>query len=349
MKKKNLVVIGYGGMGKWHIRHAQGSDVVTLCGTYDILEEKRAAATEAGIYAYPSFEAVLADPKVDIVTVATPNDVHKEIVIAALEAGKHVICEKPVAMNSTELLEMIAASERTGKLFTVHQNRRWDADFLAMKQIYESDVLGEVFGIESRVQGSRGIPGDWRKEKAHGGGMLLDWGVHLIDQALQMIPGKISSLYAKFDHVTNNEVDDGFKLDLYFANGLTYRIEVGTSHFISLPRWYMTGNNGSASMQGWHDPAQVTCCKLWFEQGVVPVQTSAGLTKTMAPRNENTISTESVEQPASDVHDFYRNVCRAIDGKETQLITHAEVLRVFRVMEAAMESDRIGAPVALES
>lgn len=349
MKKKNLVVIGYGGMGKWHIRRAQNSDVVSVIGTYDILEEKRAAATVDGLYAYPTLEAVLADPKVDIVTVATPNDVHKEIVIAALEAGKNVICEKPVAMNSEELLKMIAASERTGKLFTVHQNRRWDADFLAMKQIYESDMLGEVFGIESRVQGSRGIPGDWRKEKEHGGGMLLDWGVHLIDQALQMIPEKISSLYARFDHVTNNEVDDGFKLDLHFASGLTYRIEVGTSHFISLPRWYMTGNNGSASMQGWHDPAQVTCCKLWFEQGVVPVQTSAGLTKTMAPRNENTISTETVAQPASDVHDFYRNVCHAIDGKESQLITHAEVLRVFRVMEAAMESDRIGAPVDFEA
>jgi len=98
MKKLNLVVVGYGGMGGgFHCRHAQSSDVVNLLGIYDILPERRKVAEENGIYAYPTYEAVLADERVDLVTVAIPNDVHKDVVVKALDAGKHVICEKPVA------------------------------------------------------------------------------------------------------------------------------------------------------------------------------------------------------------------------------------------------------------
>lgn len=117
--KKNLVVIGYGGMGTWHTQHALKSDVVELAGIYDIKEEKCALARERGIFAYDSLEAVLNDPKVDLVTVAIPNDSHKEVVIKALEAGKNVICEKPVALNSRQLQDMIDASKKNGVLFTV--------------------------------------------------------------------------------------------------------------------------------------------------------------------------------------------------------------------------------------
>ena len=113
---------------------------------------------------------MLADKQTDLVLVATPNDVHKELVIAALEAGKNVVCEKPVTLCSEDLKEMRAAAERTGKFFTVHQNRRWDEDYLTVKKILEEGKLGEVFRIESRVHGSRGIPGDWRQEKEKGGG-----------------------------------------------------------------------------------------------------------------------------------------------------------------------------------
>ena len=85
------------------------------------------------------------------------------------------ISEKPVALSQEELEEMIAASKKYGKLFTVHQNRRWDPDFKCVQKILADNELGKVFRIESRVQGSRGIPGDWRNQKAHGGGMVLDW------------------------------------------------------------------------------------------------------------------------------------------------------------------------------
>ena len=261
--KKGVAIVGYGGIGTWHTRHILNSDVVELKGIWDIDEKRRAAAIENGIHVYSSYEDLLSDESVELVTVAVPNDVHKPLSIQAMEAGKNIICEKPVAMNLTDLKDMIAASKRAGVIFTTHQNRRWDADFRMMKSVYDSGDLGEVFAIESRVQGSHGIPGDWRKEKEHGGGMLLDWGVHLIDQALQMIPAKINSLYAKFDHVTNDEVDDGFKLDLFFEGGLVTRIEVGTTNFISLPRYYITGTNGSGCVPDWKQPLRLVLCKSW--------------------------------------------------------------------------------------
>jgi len=344
--KKGVAIVGFGGMGSWHKNKLLNSDVAELCGIWDIKEDRRQAARDENIHVYTSFEDVLADEKVDIVTIAVPNELHMPLSIAALEAGKNVISEKPVCLSSEELANIIAASERTGKLFTTHQNRRWDADFLMMKQVYESGDLGDVFAIESRVQGSHGIPGDWRGKKEHGGGMMLDWGVHLIDQILQITKErKIERIYCVFDHITNYEVDDGFKLDNYFEECLVARVEVGTSHFISLPRHYMNGSNGTAIIRGWGKDCEVVCCKNWEDKDVVPVVTAAGLTKTMAPRNKDTITEYVIPSPKPDVHDFYRNYCLAVDGKAEQIVTHKELMRVMKVMEAAFESDAAGKPV----
>ncbi len=346
--KKNLAVVGYGGMGSWHVSAALKSDVVELAGVYDIKPERNEVAREKGIFAYDSLEAVLADEKVDIITIATPNDCHKEIAVKALEAGKNVICEKPVAMNSEELDIMIKTAEKCGKLFSVHQNRRFDADFLAIKNIKESGELGDVFNIESHIHGSRGIPGDWRGKKEHGGGMILDWGVHIIDQMLQTFDEKIDRIYCTCDHITNVEVDDGFQLTIYFEGGKRAYIEVGTFNYISMPRLYMRAEKGSAMVKDWNEKCVVVKCTNWFESNVMPVQTAAGLTKTMAPRNAQTTETIIRDLPISDVHDYYRNFCDAIDGKAVQLVKHDEMRRVMRVMEACFESDAKGVPVKFE-
>ena len=338
MEKKNLVVIGYGGMGGWHVDHARKSDVVNLMGIYDIKPERAALARSRGIFAYDSLDAVLRDPAVDLVTVAIPNDSHLDVVLKALGAGKNVICEKPVALSTGDLQKMFDAADRRGKLFTVHQNRRWDVDFLAMKQLVQSGEIGPMLRIESRIHGSRGIPSDWRGERVHGGGMLYDWGVHLIDQVLQLLPEKQESVYCTFDHITNQEVDDGFKLELAFESGKTAHVEVGTYNFIAMPRFYLQCEKGTAMITDWREKCQVVRCDHWHESEVLPVETAAGLTKTMAPRDSVTTTTYELERPASDVHDFYRNVCRAIDGKEEQLVTHPQMMRVLRVIEAAFAS-----------
>ena len=349
MKKTNVAIIGFGGMGNWHGERLLTSDVANLRGIYDIKEDRRKFAESKGIFAYSSLEELLADEKIDIVTIATPNHLHKPLAIKAMAAGKHVISEKPVTLSSTDLQEIFDAAEKYGKLFTTHQNRRWDKDYIIMKELYASGKLGEVFGIESRYQGSRGIPGDWRGVKEFGGGMLLDWGVHLIDQMLGIVyDRKVESLYCRFDHLTNAEVDDGFKLELYFEGGLTARIEVGTSHFISLPRFYITGTNGSGIIPGWHDDCRLICCDQWEEKDVKPVITAAGLTKTMAPRDQKTTTESFIPRPESDVHNFYRNFCAAVNGEAEMIVTHAQLMRVMKIMEAASKSDETGAVVKLE-
>lgn len=340
--KKSIVVVGYGGQGGWHADHALKSDVVSLAGIYDIKPERMELAKSKGINTYDSFEAVLADKSIDIVVCATPNDVHEDIVVRALKSGKNVVCEKPVALSLDSLDRMIAASKESGKLFTVHQNRRWDVDYLGIKSIIESGNIGEVINIESRIHGSRGIPSDWRCHKPYGGGMILDWGVHLIDQMLFLITSEIDTVSCNCTYITTKEVDDGFKLMLRFVDGKTAFIEVGTYNFIALPRFYMQCKNGTAIITDWREKAKVVKCKYWHENDVLPVQTAAGITKTMAPRDEITTDTYEVDIPKSDVHDFYRNLCKAIDGTENQLITHAQVRRVVKVMEAAFASDALG-------
>ena len=338
MRKIKAAVIGYGGMGNWHCRKINEIDELELAGVYDILESKNAEAEEKGYHAYGSLEELLADPAVEIVTVATPNQVHKPICIQAMEAGKHVVCEKPVALNHEELQDMIQAAEKNGVIFTVHQNRRWDEDFLIMKHLYEEGTLGKVFRIESRVHGSRGIPGDWRNQKECGGGMVLDWGVHLLDQMLLMVQKKITSIYAELSYVTNENCDDGFTVTLKFEDGLVAEVQVGTSNFINLPRWYMLGENGSAMVENFQCDGKIVMVSDWEHRDAVPVVTAAGLTKTMAPRTKDTIEEYPLPRQETDVRDFYRNVIKAIHGEEPQIVTHKQLMRVMKLMEAVFES-----------
>ena len=337
--KKKAAVIGYGGMGGWHVDHILKSDVVELAGIYDIKEERRALAESRGIKAYASREELLADPEIEMVTVAVPNDVHEEIVIAALEAGKNVLCEKPVTLSLESLERMIAASKKAGKIFSVHQNRRFDVDYLAMKQLKDSGEIGEIINIESRIHGSRGIPSDWRGEKAYGGGMLYDWGIHLIDQILMVLGfDGIAGVRCTFEHITNDEVDDGFSLWLDYKDGKRAYVEVGTYNFIAMPRFYMRAKSGSAFIRDWRENCKVAKCKAWHESDVIPVETAAGLTKTMAPRDEITLDEYELDRPKSDVHDYYRNFVRAIDGLEEQFVTHDQMRTDLKVIMKAFES-----------
>lgn len=338
MKKTGIAVIGYGGMGKWHCSKIASIEELELLGTYDIKEERCALARENGVYVYESLEALLADERVEIVTVAIPNHLHRDICIQAMQAGKNVVCEKPVTMSHQLLQDMIDASKKYKVIFTVHQNRRWDEDYRTIRHIYDQNTLGKVFRIESRVHGSRGIPGDWRNQKEFGGGMVLDWGVHLLDQIMQMIDKKVISIYSTLSFVTNENCDDGFTVTIQFQDDLTVVVEVGTSNFIGLPRWYMLGENGSALIENFSNNGKIVMVSDWEKRDAVPVVTAAGLTKTMAPRTNETIKEYPLPWQNADVRDFYRNMTKAIRGEEEQLIKHHELMRVMKLMEAIFES-----------
>ncbi len=344
----NVAVIGYGGQGAWHCEQIRKSNVVHLAGTYDIKENRRNAAKDKGIFVYESNEDIFADKNVDIIVVATPNDIHEDLVISGLKSGHNVICEKPVALSVDEFDRMVEAANNSGKILSVHQNRRWDVDYLGVKSVIESGNIGEVLRIESRIHGSRGIPSDWRCNKSSGGGMILDWGVHLIDQMLQLITEKIVSVNCNITNITNSEVDDGFRLELTFESGKTAHVEVGTYNFIHMPRFYMQCKNGSLYLQDWQHKAHVAKLTNWIEKNVTPVQNAAGITKTMAPRDHLTLDEYDVEIPKSDVHDFYRNYVAAVKGESAQYIKNCEVRRVLQVMECCFKSAEINQTLQVE-
>ena len=248
------------------------------------------------------------------------------------------MCEKPVTMNTEELDQVIEAARKNDRVFVVHQNRRWDEDFRAVKKLWDKGTLGRIFRIESRVHGSRGIPGDWRNQKCFGGGMVLDWGVHLLDQIMQTTNQKITSIYATLSYVTNEKCDDGFTVTITFEDGLVVIVEVGTSNFINLPRWYVLGENGSAVVDDWQQNGKIVMVSDWEKRDAVPVVTAAGLTKTMAPRTSETIKEYPLPKQTADIREYYRNVCKAIRGEEEQLIKHHELMRVMKLMEAIFES-----------
>ena len=143
-------------------------------------------------------------------------------------------------------------------------------------------------------------------------------------------------------------IRDRFSADLGFANGVHIFVEVGTSNFINLPRWYILGQNGTAVIENWDLDGKLVCASGKDETDVVPVKTAAGLTKTMAPRREDTIHTEPLPVVKSDIRDFYRNVMAVLDGKEEPNIKLPEVMRVMKLMEAIFESAETHAVIPFE-
>ena len=329
-----IVIIGYGGMGSYHQKELIPQELVDVVGIYDIAQTAQDKAREAGLTVYDSLEQVLNDESVEAVLVATPNDVHQDLSIAALRGGKQVICEKPVAMNVSELDAILEVAAETGNTFMVHQNRRWDPDFLVIRDLYQKGQIGDLFQIESRVHGANGIPGDWREQAAHGGGMLLDWGVHLIDQILWLVDSPIKSMAADFSYILGNEVDDGFILYLTFENGTRTLIEVGTTNFSQLPRWYVKGLNGAAKIEDWDCQGEmIRATNAENVSAPKAIQAGVGLTKTMAPPSEEAMERIPLPEGHADFVPFYENLYEVISEGKEPIVKNAEVRQVLALID----------------
>lgn len=337
-----LGIIGFGGMAGNHFKQLEKKNTkVRIKGVFDINPERLRAAEEKGLLAYKSEEDILADPEIDIILIAATNEVHKKIAINALRAGKHVLCEKPVTMTSKELSEVMEAAKKYNRVFTVDQNRRTNKDFVLMRRKVESGIIGNPYIIESRVEGSRGVPAGWRCEKEKGGGMMLDWGVHLIDQIMFMIPEKVTDIYCDLYSVNYPEVDDNLRLIMTFESGLKAQIEVSTNNFISHPRWYVLGKEGTLQIDGWDCKGKIVKCLNRQDKWADEIQTiKAGPTKTMAPRSPETVEVIELSEPEDVVDNLdvvYNQLVCAIEGGELS-IKPEEAMRVVKVMEAAFLS-----------
>ena len=340
-----IAVIGYGGMGSYHASclkefAAGGGAGLSLAGVYDIDPARTEAARAHGLFAFSDAEEIWSDRSVGAVLIATPNDIHAEYVKKAAAAGKHIVCEKPIGLSLRQAEEMYAAAERAGVVLAVHQNRRWDDDFLTVKNIIAEGSIGEVYRIESRVMGGNGIPGAWRKERARGGGMMLDWGVHLIDQMLQMVCSPVRSLYCEYSYIYGEEVDDGFRLSVRFENGIEYLVVVATDCFRRLPRWQVYGTEGTATIGDWDLSGGITHANVRHDDKIAGIRAGNGFTRTMAPRVGDTVEELPLPRVHAEPFAFYKNFAAACAGKTVCAIRKEEVLRAFRLMEAAERSAR---------
>lgn len=342
--KHKLGIIGFGGMGRAHFDHlTKNFSRLEVKGIFDINPKACEAAIARGTYVYDSLEDILNDPDLDLILVSTTNEVHQPLSIAAMRAGKNVISEKPVTMNSAELEEIMKVAKETGKVFTIDQNRRTNRDFVLMRRNAESGIIGKPIVIESRVEGSRGMPKGWRTLKELGGGMMLDWGVHLIDQILYMRgEDKVKEIYCKMLSLQYPEVDDNFHLMMTFESGLIAIVEVGTNHYIPHPRWYVMGEQGTLQIDNWNCDGKIirniSKEDVWDEE---IFYTKAGPTKTMAPRSAKSVEIVTLSCP-EDVEDnlsvVYNQFLDAVEGKAPLTITAEQAMRVMRVMEAAFLS-----------
>jgi len=302
-----------------------------------------AAARQFQARPYPEGRALIADPEVELVVISAPSNLHAELTIAALEAGKHVVVEKPMAMSAAEADTMLDAAERSGKLLTVFHNRRWDRDYQLVKKVVQERLLGDLFSIESRVMtygpewATYGVPEfnpAWRTQKAWGGGFLADWGPHLVEQCLDLTGEWPVSLVCQLrSQLWATEVDDYFFVRLTFPSGLLVTLEGSNNARIPLPRWFVVGREGTLVAEGawgrWTDMrirramAEVTMDLV--PQGVGPSSGSRGLDV------GDELSTH-----------FYTDLREALSTGRKPAITAERARDVMLILDAARQSNDSG-------
>ena len=196
-------VVGYGGaynMGRAHLQEMRKAGM-TPTAVAEIDPARLAVASQdfQGIETYSSLSAMLNKSAVDLVTIITPHNTHAPLALRALKAGRHVVCEKPMAIKTAECDAMIAAARKSGVVLSTYHNRHWDGPIMNAVEHIRSGMIGDVVRVEARW-GSRNKPGDWwRTSKTISGGILYDWGVHLLEYSLQIIRSDIVEIsgYAK--------------------------------------------------------------------------------------------------------------------------------------------------------
>jgi predicted dehydrogenase len=214
-KTYKIAIIGCGGIANGKhmpsLKKQSNAEMVAFC---DIIVDKaHEAAAKYGIEGakvYESYKEVLADPSIDIIHVCTPNDSHAEIAIAALEAGKHVMCEKPMAKTAADARRMVEVARRTGKKLTVGYNNRFRNDSQYLQQACTDGELGEIYFAKAHAIRRRAVPtwGVFLDEEKQGGGPLIDIGTHALDLALWMMNNYkpkvvLGTSYHKLSHREN--------------------------------------------------------------------------------------------------------------------------------------------------
>lgn len=246
-------VIGYGAafsMGRNHARwmaQTPGLKPVAVCDV-DASRIQDAGKDFPGIETYISVATMLRKSQVELVAIVTPHNTHAPLAVQCLNAGKHVVVEKPMCITVAEADRMIEAAQRNKVMLSVFHNRRWDGDFKTLRDLIGRGLIGEVFHIET-FGGGYGHPGKWwRADKRISGGAFYDWGAHFVDWVLNLVPSKMESIMGYFfqDLVWKDATnEDQVEAMIRFANGAVANLQLSNIAACGKQRWRILGTKGA--------------------------------------------------------------------------------------------------------
>lgn len=347
--KLGVGIIGYGYAGE--VIHAP---LVGLVDNLDLVAvstgrcERAEVATARGYTVYPTAKELLADSRVDLVIIATPHDTHLPLAIEACEAGKHVVCDKLMALDVDQAEQMTRAAQKAGVTLSVFHNRRWDGDFLAIAAATGRDSsvgvplseipvgyggsVGNPIRIRSWVQSAnRRSPDVWRARRSKGGGIFSDWGAHLLDQALLLHNGKTESVYCTMHHSDPAiEVETGALCIIEFDDGSSHLLETNHMYHEASKGYECWGTDGRIVVKGFDPREDMLKREMRGYDGPTSAYT--------ATLYADGATTPLPSPPTAAWEAYYQNVARHILYGDDLVITPESVLRVMRVREAALLS-----------
>jgi len=287
---------------------------------------------------YRSLEDMLADASLDLIVVATPSGTHFDVARRVIEAGRHVVVDKPMGVHPPEIVELMALAAARGVLAIPFHNRRWDGDFLTVQRLLREGAVGRLVYLESRMD--RWNPGatrkPWKNDAAQGGGVLHDLGTHLVDQALVLF-GKPESVSADIDRERDGEgANDAFTIRLRYTG---FRVLLGANTLTSPPgpRFVVRGTAGNFHKNG-VDPQEAALNAVtrippgpW---GLEPASDWG----TLRVAVDTDMITRPVETLPGDYRRYYEAVRDALLGHGELPVRAADSWRVARILEWAQTS-----------
>jgi len=338
-------VIGMG-MGRNHAVNFRDTAEAALVAICDVNPERlEQVAHEVHPWrTYTNYEDLIADTEIDAVAVALPNALHERVVLMALEAGKHVMCEKPLAMNAVEGERMVETSRRLNRKLMMHFNYRFQPSSQAIKRAIDQGALGHVYFAKTIWHRGRGIPnlGGWfTQKKMAGGGALIDLGVHRLDLALWLMgyPRPVSVTGSTFNYLGRQlaeaegkvfDVDDLAAGFIRFDNGACLVIEASwaSNYERREDQWtQLFGVNGGAVTRNWDDGYQ-------YEARIFR-------------GHLHEVNTEVPEAP-EHIETPQQHFCRAILNDTETMAPGEQGLTVMRLLDALYESAATGREVRLD-
>lgn len=337
-KKIRIALLSYGMSGE--VFHGP---LLQAHGGFEVVAVLQRDASKAPRHPYPlvhDYDSLLRNEKLDVVVVNTPNETHYAYALQALRAGKHVIVEKPFTVTVQEADELIAVAKEKALLLTVFQNRRWDADFLTVRQVVEKKLLGKLVECEIHYDRYRNYieTNTWKEEPKPGTGILYNLGSHLLDQALVLF-GMPRYLDARMGiQRPGGKVDDFFDIRMEYENLL---VILKSSYLVREqgPRFILHGTEGSYIKAG-IDPQEQA-----LKDKKIPGTAGWGSEPKEYWGKLNTdIDGRHVEGPYETVPGnylcFYNNVYDALSAGTPLAVKAEEARNVIRLIEACQESNR---------